>query len=406
MICNFFVLLILVCFPSVVQASQLQGRIYPQQQDYLLGEPIFLEIELVNNAKQPVFIDAAVGTCSVPDETEVVGASHRRRAYWPRGCYEGGGGSCGSAGIVLKEGEKVVRQILLSRSFSFDHPGKYRIMARHLIPIYADEHLSARKAFFDLASNFNVNVFQGTEAQLEAAFTRYIEALPSAEAAPEFESRQRFSARINAVDAITTMAPPFLEDTIIRLSESSIWVGKAIPALGSLNTEGTRRRLAELAENSGEFRQDAMAALVNTRNPSVLPVLERIGKDTFVDGGSRANAIWDLGLFGNSAIPFLAATLADPDENIRMAAIRGLGATANRKAVPILIDQLRKSTGYLLRDVRLSLAQLTHFAVEGNPMDVNPRPGEYQHWRKWWDEHSKAAEIFNTEHCSQPRSLP
>jgi hypothetical protein len=41
MICTFLIGLMLVCHPSVEQASQLQGRIYPQKQDYLLGEPIF-----------------------------------------------------------------------------------------------------------------------------------------------------------------------------------------------------------------------------------------------------------------------------------------------------------------------------------------------------------------------------
>jgi len=59
---------------------------------------------------------------------------------------------------------------------------------------------------------------------------------------------------------------PFLEEVTLELSEMPEWVLRTIPALGVLNNERNRKRLAELPENPKDrgYRQPAIGALTNT----------------------------------------------------------------------------------------------------------------------------------------------
>lgn len=194
------------------------------------------------------------------------------------------------------------------------------------------------------------------------------------------------------------MAPPFLEDVILQLSEADNWtIERAIPALGLLNTVQTRKRLAELAEQSYQL---ALGALAQTRDPSALALLMRIGSRE--DHPARSMATHNTGVYGDAAIPFLEAVLKNPDADPHIDA----SATASPKAVPLLIDLLRNSEGLLLLDVRRSLAQLTHFVVDGSPVDMKPRPYEYDSWLKWWASNQETGEIFNTDQCVEASPLP
>jgi HEAT repeat protein len=197
------------------------------------------------------------------------------------------------------------------------------------------------------------------------------------------------------------MPPSFLEDVILKMSKTRMAKSQSIAALGILNTERTRARLVEIAEQTsvGNDSTNAVIALAKTRDPSALPVLMRIGP-------ARPYAIWNIGLFGDKAIPFLTNALKNP--GLQNDAIRGLGATGSRAAVPILIELLNNPQGAQLNLVRESLAQLTHLAAGSLFLSDAATPGQddYRRWMAWWESKGTTAEIFNTDRCSEVKALP
>ena len=118
----------------------------------------------------------------------------------------------------------------------------------------------------------------------------------------------------------------------------------------------------------------------------------------------RELALWHMGILGQAAVPFLASVARGSDVGLRIAAIRGLGASGSRSAVPILIDLLRPPGGQMASDARVALSQLTHFSTGGNVSSTEP--DEWSRWHNWWVLHGAIAQIFDTNHCSVPEPLP
>lgn len=57
------------------QPLALKARFYAEKHSYIVGEPIFLNLEVVNDGDQPVAVDSSLGApCIAPDTIEVVGA--------------------------------------------------------------------------------------------------------------------------------------------------------------------------------------------------------------------------------------------------------------------------------------------------------------------------------------------
>lgn len=94
-------------------------------------------------------------------------------------------------------------------------------------------------------SEFNLNVVPGTAAEVEKAIEPFIKHLNS----------HNFHLRIEAIETVTAVAPPFLENKIIAMAtgDDSYAQSRAIPALGRLNTPASRRELANLVEDRQPF---------------------------------------------------------------------------------------------------------------------------------------------------------
>jgi len=377
--------------------SHLEARIYPEKNRYFVGEPIFLAIEIKNIGQEKISIDGTFGSCFGHDSTEIEGLDRKPLFNKIRGCYGGYGGSCGGV-IDLYPGKTTVYSTFLNQLFSIADPGTYKIRARRSIPIFPFDRSGK---VLEIASDFEIVLVPGTEEQLRTVFQKYVNELSS----------EGWKVRLDAIQAITTMGPSFLEGVILKLSSADDSVLASIPALGRLNTSQTRARLAELAESPDQssirqsyIRQPAINALGETRNLDVFPVLKRVGINGAV--GDRDIAIVNTGLYGDFAIPFLSEILNNPDENTKVAAVRGLGITKSRKAVPLLFNLFHNSKDYLLREVRLSLAELTHFALNGNPMDQEEHPDKWLRWQRWWELNGATAKIYGTDSCSDPGPLP
>jgi hypothetical protein len=385
--------------PAPCKSQLLTARFYREKQTYLIGEPIFIVLEVTNPSERPIAIDGGFGApCGRLDPIEVVGALQNPGGLqFAASCFGGWGGDCASGIVELKPGKELAKRILLSRLFAIDHPGTYEVRARRHIPLFANTSpSSAAVSYLDVASDFKIAPTTGNDDELKAAFEPYVRDLASADA----------RAQSNAVDAIATMAPRFLEEVILRLADVPNQAAATTAALGRLNTRQTREKLADLAEHSesGAARQAAIFALAKTGDRTAIPVLERIvrsGQD-----GDKEFAVWDAGLFGEVVIPFLTTTLQGADLNMQVAGIRGLGVSACRSAVPILIELLRSSNLQLASEARVSLAELTHYLIDSNLWLQAPQPNEYERWREWWQKHGTSAEIYSINNCSQPRPLP
>jgi len=384
-----------VLWPAVGQSQELAGRFYPEKQTYLVGEPVFIDFEITNTGDQPVWIDQRMGQpCIEPDPIEVVGAKHHGFGWdTSSGCFGGVGGSCASGTKEVKPGAKFTGRIFLNARFRLDHAGTYQVHARRSVPVYLSEdwETSPTAVTKDFSTDFSITLRQGSEQELEAVYQPYVNDAKTPDEGDHWQ----------AVGAIEEMAPPFLEDLILKLADVP---NRASPrALLRLNTPRAKQKLREMAEGSTYRAQEALQVLAETRDPSFLPVLIRIA-DKSTDG-TRDLAIQSIGLFGDDAVPFLLSTLSDPDVNARIAAVRGLGLTKSRSAVSIVIGVLLNRDPQVFDVATQSLAQLTHHSITKEPWNEPPSADEYMRWHVWWLRNGVNAPIYDTDTCVQPQPL-
>jgi hypothetical protein len=389
-----FALLAGILWPTFVRGQALVGRFYPEKQTYFVGEPVLIDFEITNTGDKAAWIDQRMGEpCTEPDPIEVVGAKHEGIGWDTTfGCYGGVGGSCPGGAIELKPGAKHIARIFLNSGFRLDRPGTYQVHARRIAPVYPSGAFAAswtvpKKEF---SSDFQISLVQGTEEELKSAFRPYVEDASTPEQGDHWL----------AVAAIESMAPPFLEDLILKLAETPNRVSPV--TLLRLNTPRPKQKLVDWAEQStnGALQQGAIQALAETRDPSYMALLIRIaGRST---DGIRDFAIWGAGLFGEDAIPFLNSTLHNGDVYARVAAARGLGLTRSRSAVSILIGALQDPNDEVHRAVTVSLAELTHRSVTKEPWHESPSPDHYLRWQNWWLKNEHTAQIYGTDSCVQP----
>lgn len=383
-------------WPTFVRGQALDGRFYPEKQSFFVGEPVFIDFEITNKGDEPAWIDQRMGApCIEPDPIEVVGAKRQGLGSDTSfGCFGGVAGSCAGGVIELKPGATHSAHIFLNAGFRLDQAGHYQVHARRSLPVYPSEIAPPGTALTrEFSSDFQITLVQGSEDDLKAAFQPYVEDARTPEQGDHWL----------AIAAIEGMAPPFMEDFILKLADTP---NRASPAaLLRLNTTRAKEKLAELAEqeSSGALQQKAIQALASTRDPSYLPVLIRVaGKST---DGNRDFAIWGAGLFGNDAITFLNSELGNTDVYARVAAARGLGLTRSRSAVSILIGALQDPDNEVRGAVIVSLAELTHRSITKEPWHESPSPDQYRQWHNWWLENELTAPIYDTDSCVQPQPL-
>lgn len=391
-----FAVLAGLLWPTFVRGQALVGRFYPEKRTFFVGEPVFIDFEIANKGDEPEWIDQRMGApCIEPDPTEVVGAK-RQGLGWDTslGCFGGVGGSCVGGVIELKPGAKHTARIFLNIGFRLDQAGTYQVHARRSVPVYPSEIAPPGTALTkEFSSDFQISLVQGTEEELKAAFQPYVEDARTPEQGDHWL----------AIVAIEGMAPSFLEDFILKLADTPNRISPAV--LLRLNTPRSRQKLVEWAQQSsnGALQQGAVEALAKTRDPSYLPVLIRIAAK--LTDGNRDSMIWDAGLFGEDAVPFLRSALNDPDVYAQVAAARGLGLTRSRSAVSILIGALQIPNNEVHRAVAVSLAELTHRSITREPWHESLSPDQYRRWHNWWLENQHTAQIYGTDNCVEPQPL-
>ena len=404
-------LVLVLCLLAAVPASaqEVTATFHPQKPVYLLGEPIWFVFQVTNKGDVPVHIEYSnpYGVCAFGGGYwfDVAGAM-------PTGPWRCGyGASCAGGGSKsLAPGATYAQRLLLNQWFCIDHSGEYRVDASR------DLHFGTRTDKFGMLvtpeirsfrTQFEISVIRGKEDDVEKTFAPYLKNLAS----PDFD------LRIEAVETITALAPPFLEKTIMALANGadSSARSRAIPALGRLNTTESRRVLARLIEDhQPDYSWQAIDALARTGDRTYLPLLEELARDPAWQNVAIP-AVGTLG--GEEAVSFLAPLvhypLGPPNEPpVQSLAIGGLANTRSGKAVPYLIEALRNFL--VQREAVNGLEQLTHFAIhEGKSghwlytEDEKTTDRMAKRWRRWWKANGKNAKLYGPDDCTiSPAELP
>lgn len=394
-----FMLCCCAALPPAVSGQSLQGRFFTPKNTYLVGEPIFVTFEVVNNSQRPLWFGSNFGKPCFDNENVVVDRATRARHGWKRAlnCYGGWAGSCSEGSTELAPGQAHSERILLNHYYEMGEPGLYKVSIERKVRAYSEDNFSTPIETMDSAAALDIQLVQGSKGELKAAFEPVLNDLKGSKG----------ERRWQAVQAVTELAKPFLEQTVIDLSRNPEDVWAAVEGLYKLNTPQARKRLAELAESAegNSTHERAMQALAALGDKHYLPLFYRLGRT--LKGSEQGVAIESAGLLGGTqAVPFLSSFLSSDEPPVRMAAIRALAGTASRAALGPLILEIRDPDPDVRQIVNAALAQLTHLSASSNALDFVPNPtATFERWHAWQIEHGFRAPIYGPTDCAEPTPL-
>ena len=380
-------------------AQYIRGKIYPEKQIYLLGEPLIAVLDIESIGTSPIQIGDS--PCLETTRFEVPDASRPRRISL-YGCESGLAVSCLGGIVRLQAGQHDLRRILVSAGpfdyFKFDLPGSYHIHASTSVTVYADRSAGESEELgkIEVESDFNVILVRATESELRQAFDPYLQGLKST----------NVEARALAVAAVTQYPQDFFQDVLVGLADDSLERSAGIAGLENLGTAGAKERLAQLsgAGNDEAVRQKAIQALGELDDPAYCPLmLDMAKRDPQYSGTIAARAAGAL--CGEKALPTLLTLLAQVKPNMRPEIAHAVGNTQSRGAVTPLISLLLDRNVELRIAATQALAALTH---RRSAHDVNSEESAlqaYREWTGWWGLNAQRAAIYGVKDCTQPEPL-
>ncbi len=385
--------------PLCAAAQSLQGRFFTAKSTYLIGEPVFVIFHFTNSSDRALWVDSQFGQpCFGKENITVVGA-WRAVHEWKTAldCYGGWAGSCLGGMTELKAGQTHSERIFVNHYYKMDQPGLYEIRIARKVSTYLQGSYSHPGPTISVRADIDIRVVQGSEWELKAAFQPVLKDLKST------DGEQRWQA----VQAVTELAHPFLQQTVIDISKNPTDVWAAIEGLYKLNTTKSRERLAEIVQagESDTIRERAMRALAALGDEHYLPFYFRLAHS--LKGHEQIVAIESAGLLGGSqAVPFISSFLSSQDPAVRMAAIRGLAGTTSRHALPRLIEEILDPDPGVRQIAGAALAQLTHLSTADNALASVHNPAlTFQKWFDWWLSNGRNAPIYGPTECAEPQPL-
>ena len=394
--------LLLLPMPTVTTLSgqDVKGRFATNKADYGIGEPIFVTLTVSNNGNSPIWVDFKSPDMPLLCHDFAVEIPEAGPAkLWEWGC--GISGSCGRSFRQIPAGGNIVRRQLLNMEFSLHEPGTYTLHAHTSIVVHnQDVFDSPEIERLEVSDTLKAHLLRSNESQLKLAFQPYVEELNTAE--PE--------KRSEAAGAITVLAPAFLEDVLIELTNTS-YAYSAIEALRKADTPKTREALAQIARNSGDsmLRIQAVRNLGRTNDVTYLPLLfQLMDSDNKDIQNTAAEAAANLG--GSTAVPQLSNFISSPNTVTRLAGANGLGNAHANEAVPLLIGMLLDSDHDVRQAAVSGLWLLTHRAAfDGNQWadvaSLQSAASVHQRWVRWWSSHGNNSKAHGMGDCSPPKPI-
>lgn len=394
------------------QAScQVRVSVSLTKPEYLEGEPVETVVRITNVGSVPVAYEKGAGQV----EVEVEGQKKRPAPPNLWGCFagEGGGGGIGMGHPPqLLPGSSTEFNYLL-RNYQL-HSGHYlvRISGRAgvLWKFYGSDPPGVTSQFHEgdpvLGADFNQTLMlilrPGTESELRAAYKPYV--ADAISGPPD----RTYMAR----DAISDMAPAFLEKTILDFAKHKDGTGFSITGLSRIDTAEARSDLVGLFNSTYNLRTRAsiVHALAGMNSKDQLGFFASLlpGYATAPDDEGREYAILAIGRVGGEEgvqilQRFLNADRAKAPQHIRSVIAIALASGKSPAAIPILIDLYRDPSGEVQNSVCGSLLSLTHMNWCDGSGNVS---GLQSQWRDWWAKNASTAKIYGTRDCPALNKTP
>ena len=258
----------LLFFAPCAAAKQLfTGRYYAEKRQYLVGEPIIVDFEIVNHGHKAGEIGESSCVRPGPGPFDVDDATRKKKAA-PFGCGPiGFAGSCLIGASEIPAGGKYIKRMFLNGPFLLNFPRTYHVHAMSEEDLHRWDG-RAVLAHLHAESEFEVTLRTPHEGELEAAYKPFFDDLKSEDA----------TVRYFAASTIAQNPPLFAEELISALADDPITATLKREGLGRLGTPTARAELIAMASTGpGEFRQPAIQALGELGNPSDCRALLFIG---------------------------------------------------------------------------------------------------------------------------------
>lgn len=386
------VLAILILPLHGLSAQQVTARFYPEKQQYLVGEPVIIVLEVANNSSRDV--EVSDQNCDWPDSMFEVTNTPFKKEKGLSGCAPWGGwaGSCGIGARKLRAGSARQQRFLLrgpfNSQFDLSQPATYHVKASRTVSIYGNgfEDVLARE---DVQSEFDISLREPRDRELEASYQRFVSDLQSTD----------YETKLLAVLALTQDPPLFLENVILPLADDRNTTYQSVHGLERLGTEAARKKLIEMASTGEEsLRQQAIPALGRIGNSedcdAILAIATHNHQYTQVQAYIAAGRIC-----GEKAVWPVVSILPSADQQLAQGLAAALGNTASRDAVPPLISLLISPDAFVRREAIGALFTLTHRGSVpqfNDPVDSNKT---FSEWRAWWAVNSRTAAIYGPDQC-------
>jgi hypothetical protein len=390
----------LLAYAPYATAKQLfTGRYHPEKKQYLVGEPIIVDLEVVNHGQKAGEIGESNCISVDPGPFEVDAATRKEKPA-PFDCSRAGfAGSCLVGARQIPVGGKHIRRLFLNGPFVLNSPRTYHVRAS------SEEDIGRWGQREDLArlhveSEFYLTLRVPREGELETAYQPFLNDLN----APDFE------IRYFAVTAIAQRPPPFVEPVLTKIVDSpgttiANIVDASIEGLGRLGTPTARAKLIAMASTDpDEFRQPAIRALGELGNPSDCRALLFIGSQN--KDYTQGEAYMYAGrICKERSIPALLRLLPNADAPLSGYLAIALENTLSRDAISPLFGLLASPDEGVRRDAEESLETLTHRKSQYGIANAESSNRSRMEWTNWWAANGSNASIYGPGQCVDPQPL-
>lgn len=418
-------------------AAQVRTDTRLEKDRYIVGEPIFVIVEVESIGAQPVAYDGS-GNLSTPKRVElsVAGVARRRpitdaiaSCLWQLLPLSGGGWAVDHPPVLDPGSRRAFKYALAGYDLE---PGRYRLTAAGRVNLEWRESYApidpstlpagvpvpALKRFGDVVEGAAVNetfdllVEAGSDGELRAAFGPII-----ADAGGPDPLK-----RIHARRTIMQLAPLFLEESIAQwtreaaaLGDGLAWTGAE--ALARLGTASSRAILQQLVTTTpdDQLRLAVVRMLAAVASLDDLAFFGGLLKESPVTEPFRQAAALGLGRIGNDeAVGMLEKALQTAEPRLARSILTALGISRSRRALGVLIDHRYRATDDQLRvrirsysegsDLCDALLMLTHlrFCRDGEA----DRTLLHQRLQRWASTSAASAVLYGNDVCVEEENLP
>jgi hypothetical protein len=400
-----------------VQAScQVKVAVLSSKAQYLEGEPILVIVRVTNVGSDPVGYDY----CDGHVDLAVVGQQRMRPPnLW--GCFGGGFGSGSGCGIDhppmllpgkstdftyllhdyrLKSGEYLLK-VSGKAGVRWNFVGDYRPAGP--APVHTSKFRDGDPVPDELfEQNIRLNIRQASRDDLKIAFSPYMRDAAS------WDPQVNYPAR----DAISEMAPPFLEKMISEFAANPNTASFAVKGLSRIDTDESHADLVKLFDKSTDLniRESIVQALAETSSSDQLAFFASLlpGHSAEPEDRIRQWAVLAIGRLGGDRgvdllSPILNGTSTKPSPWLRSVIATALSSSRSKRAIPILIDMYSDADGLVQNNVCGSLMSLTHRSwCDGSGQAAHLQSS----WRNWWQGHGSSTKVYGPEQCTAPSEAP